>query len=207
MRGKFVVAAAAAVLACSAAPAAAAEPPAGAIGNVEFVKNLPEMKWATAINFIQYGEQDVMFATGRFGLRSYDVSDPENPVFLDSVENEALRLQGDPPVDTTEDADGISTYWQNEDMDVDADRGLVFLARDPRSFKGTTASDTSIAGVYIVNAADPEEPRDDDVPPAADRPYHDVHQRLRLPLDGRPRVVERAEATARRTGPAAGRSS
>ena len=156
MRGKFVVAAAAAVLACSAAPAAAAEPPAGAIGNVEFVKNLPEMKWATAINFIQYGEQDVMFATGRFGLRSYDISDPENPVFLDSVENEALRLQGDPPVDTTEDADGISTYWQNEDMDVDADRGLVFLARDPRSFKGTTASDASIAGVYIVNAADPE---------------------------------------------------
>ena len=40
-------------------------------------------------------------------------------------------------------------------MDVDADRKLVFMARDPRSFKGTTGSDTSIAGVYIIDAADP----------------------------------------------------
>jgi hypothetical protein len=151
-----VVAAAAAVLACSAAPAAAADPPAGAIGNVEFVKNLPGMKWATAINFIQYEGRDVMFATGRFGLRSYDISDPADPVFLDSVENEALRLQGDPAVDTDEDdGDGLSTYWQNEDMDVDKSRKLVFLSRDPRSFEGTTANDDDIAGVYIVNAADP----------------------------------------------------
>ena len=54
MRGIYVVAAVAAVLAFTAVPAAAADPPAGAIGNVEFVKNLPGMKWATAINFIQY---------------------------------------------------------------------------------------------------------------------------------------------------------
>jgi hypothetical protein len=156
MRGICVVAAAAAVLACSAAPAVAADPPAGAIGNVEFVKNLPGMKWATAINFIQYGERDVMFATGRFGLRSFDVTDPENPVALDAIVNADLLLAGDPPVDE-DDSDGeISTYWQNEDMDVDRDRKLVFMARDPRSFKGTTASDTSIAGVYIINAADPE---------------------------------------------------
>ena len=114
------------------------------------------MKWATAINFIQYGERDVMFATGRFGLRSFDVTDPENPVALDGIGNGDLLLAGDPPVDE-DDSDGqISTYWQNEDMDVDADRKLVFMARDPRSFKGTTASDTSIAGVYIINAADPE---------------------------------------------------
>jgi hypothetical protein len=155
MRGICVVAAVAAVLACAAAPAAAADPPAGAIGNVEFVDNLPGMKWATAINFIQYGERDVMYVTGRFGLRSFDITDPEHPKFLDSVVNEDLRLQGDPPVDT-DDSDGeISTYWQNEDMDVDKDRKLVFLARDPRSFKGTTASDTSVAGVYIVDARKP----------------------------------------------------
>jgi len=155
MRGRFVLVAAAAVLACAATPAAAAEPPAGAIGNVEFVNNLPEMRWATAINFIQYGDKDVMFVTGRLGLRSYDISDPENPVQIGSINNEQLRLAGDPPVDE-DDTDGeISTYWQNEDMDVDADRKLVFMARDPRSFKGTTASDTSVAGVYIVNAADP----------------------------------------------------
>jgi hypothetical protein len=157
MRGICVGAAAAAVLACAAAPAAAADPPAGAIGNVEFVDNLPEMKWATAINFIQYGKRDVMYVTGRFGLRSFDISDPEHPQFLDAVVNEDLRLQGDPPVDT-DDSDGeISTYWQNEDMDVDKDRKLVFMARDPRSFKGTTGSDTSVAGVYIVNARNPRD--------------------------------------------------
>jgi hypothetical protein len=157
MRGICVAAVTAAILACAAVPAGAAEPPPGAIGNVEFVKNLPGMKWATAINFIQYDDgRDVMFATGRFGLRAFDVSDPENPAPLGAVDNEALRLQGDPPVDT-DDSDGqISTYWQNEDMDVDADRKLVFLSRDPRSFKGTTRSDTSVAGVYIVDASDPE---------------------------------------------------
>jgi hypothetical protein len=155
MRGVCVVAAAAAVLACSAAPAAAADPPAGAIGNVEFVKNLPDEKWATAINFLQYGKRDVMLATGRFGLRSYSLKDPANPRLLDEVGNEELLLQGDPPVDT-DDSDGeISTYWQNEDMDVDQDRKLAFMARDPRSFKGTTGSDTSVAGVYIVNAKNP----------------------------------------------------
>ena len=156
MRAICVFAAAAALSVCAAAPAAAADPPQGAIGNVEFVKNLPGMKWATAINFIQYGDRDVMYAAGRFGLKSFDITDPANPVALDSIDNEALRLQGDPPVDT-DDSDGtISTYWQNEDMDVDTERKLVFMARDPRSFQGTTRSDTSVAGVYIVNAADPE---------------------------------------------------
>ena len=155
MRGICTLAAIAAILACAAAPAAAADPPPGAIGNVEFVKNLPGMKWATAINFIQYRHRDVMFVTGRFGLRSFDVSDPANPRFLDAIVNENLRLQGDPPVDLDDSDGSISTYWQNEDMDVDANRKLVFMARDPRSFKGTTASDTSIAGVYIVNARNP----------------------------------------------------
>jgi hypothetical protein len=159
MRGICVAAAAVAALACTAAPAAAKhkpDPPAGAIGNVEFVNNLPEMKWATAINFLEYRHRDVMVVTGRFGLKSFDLSDPARPRLLDEIHNEALRLQGDPPVDTDDSGDGvISTYWQNEDMDVDQDRKLVFMARDPRSFQGTTASDTSVAGVYIVNARNP----------------------------------------------------
>jgi hypothetical protein len=158
MRALSILAATAAILVSAAAPAAAASkppPPAGAIGNVEFVRNLPGMKWATAINFIRYRHRDVMYVAGRFGLRSFDVTNPRHPRFLDSITNENLRLAGDPPVDT-DDSDGeISTYWQNEDMDVDKDRKLVFMARDPRSFKGTTASDTSIAGVYIVKARDP----------------------------------------------------
>jgi hypothetical protein len=158
-RAGAVGAALAAVLWCAA--------PAGAVQkNLEPVKTLPEAKYATAINFLQYGHgrhaRDVMIATGRFGLISYDLRDPARPRRLDSLENEALRLQGDPPVDFG-DADGSgspdSTYWQNEDMDVDQRRKLVFMARDPRSFKGKTASDTSVAGVYIVDARDPADLR------------------------------------------------
>lgn len=40
-----------------------------------------------------------MFVTGRFGLKSYDVSNPEKPVALDSID--------------------MPGFWQNEDMDVD----------------------------------------------------------------------------------------
>ena len=159
MRATHVLAASAAILAFAAAPAGAEpkpQPPQGAIGNVGFVANLPELKRATAINFLQYRKRDVMLATGRFGLRSYDISNPRKPRFLDAVDNEALRLQGDPPVDTDDSDEQLSTFWQNEDMDVDARRKLVFMARDPRSFTGTTASDTSIAGVYIVDAKNPE---------------------------------------------------
>ncbi len=101
-----------------------------------------------------------MVATGRFGLITYDISDPTNPQKLDTVVNEQLRLTGDPPVDESEDdGDGLSTYWQNEDMDVDQGRKLVFMARDPRSFQGTTASDTSVAGVYVVDARNPSDLR------------------------------------------------
>ena len=73
-------------LSVGAAPAAAATkppPPAGAIGNVDFVRNLPDMKGATAINFIRYGLRDVMFATGTFGLRSFDITNPRHPKLLD----------------------------------------------------------------------------------------------------------------------------
>jgi hypothetical protein len=47
--------------------------------NVEHVKTLPEGKWATAINFLGYGDLDVMMVTGRFGLKSYSFEDPADP--------------------------------------------------------------------------------------------------------------------------------
>src|SRR5690606_35554172 len=88
--------------------------PTGAFDNVEFIGQLPEAVGATAINFIDYGPQRVMFVTGRFGLKSYDVSDPENPPPLDSID--------------------MPGFWKNEDMDVDPRRKLVFMARDPPAF-------------------------------------------------------------------------
>jgi hypothetical protein len=147
-----------------------AAPAFGASKNVEFLDNLPEATNATAINFLEYGKHrggDVMLVTGRFGLKSYSLSDPANPQFLDEISAEELRLQGDPQVDFTPDAAGTprSTFWQNEDMDVDQDRKLALLSRDPRAYGGTTAGDpnpnpppgspTNIAGVYVIDAKDP----------------------------------------------------
>ncbi|HWT24987.1 MAG TPA: hypothetical protein VN213_15915 [Solirubrobacteraceae bacterium] len=163
MGRRGVLAALAATMAIAAPPAAAQSPAPGAADGVSLVASLPELKFATAINFLQYGTaprgRDVMFATGRFGLAAYDVGDPRRPRLLDGLGNEDLRLAGDLPVDA-DDSDGtVSTYWQNEDMDVDARRKLVFLARDPRSFGKTTRDDAAVAGVYIVDASNPRDLR------------------------------------------------
>lgn len=137
-------------------PAVAQEPasqPPGAIDNVELVANLPEAVQATSINFLRYGHgrnrRDVMVVNGRFGLQTYDLADPARPVLLDRLTSEELKLPGDTS----------GTFWQNEDMDVDQRRKLVIMARDPRAYDGTTASDDSVAGVYLVDARDPADLR------------------------------------------------
>lgn len=107
--------------------------PAGAYKNVEFIGQLPEAVGATAINFLDYGSKKVMFVTGRFGLKSYDVTNPVKPKYLDSID--------------------MPGFWQNEDMDVDPTRKLVFMARDPRAFGQNQA--TGESGVYIVDAKKP----------------------------------------------------
>ena len=105
-----------------------------------------------------------MLVTGRFGLKSYSLQDPANPVLLDEVTAEDLRLTGDPPVDFSPDAAPRSTFWQNEDMDVDRKRKLALLSRDPRAYAGSTSREpgepdpngaTNIAGVYVIDAKDP----------------------------------------------------
>src|SRR4051794_22101516 len=135
--------------------------------NVQLVKTLPEGRWATAINFLSYGRQDVMMVTGRFGLKSYSLADPRNPRLLDEITSQDLQLPGDPPTDFTVNEPGgdpVSTFWQNEDMDVDQARKLVLISRDPRSYRGSTSREpgeadpngaTNIAGVYIVDARNP----------------------------------------------------
>jgi hypothetical protein len=159
-----------------------AAPAAGQGKNVELVKTIPEGKWATAINFLEYRDGghghghdrggggrtlDVMVVTGRFGVKTYSLADPAKPQLLDEISSERLKLPGDPDVDFTvkDDGDATSTFWQNEDMDVDQDRKLVLISRDPRSYKGSTkfgpgepdpSGATNIAGVYVIDASDPE---------------------------------------------------
>jgi hypothetical protein len=160
-RGVLALCGAAALLLAMTSPAFAVSK------NVQLVKTLPEGRWATAINFLNYRGQDVMMVTGRFGLKSYSLADPRNPRLLDEITSQDLQLQGDPPTDWTVSEPGgdpASTFWQNEDMDVDQARKLVLISRDPRSYKGSTSRGpgeadpngaTNIAGVYVVDAKNP----------------------------------------------------
>ncbi len=155
------IAAATAALLLAFAPAAS-----GASKNVELLDNLPEAANATAVNFLEFKHRaDVMLVTGRFGLKSYSLADPAHPKLLDGLTAEELRLQGDPPVDF---GAAQSTFWQNEDMDVDQHRKLALLSRDPRAYRGSTSREpgepdpngaTNIAGVYVVDAKDPRDLR------------------------------------------------
>jgi hypothetical protein len=163
MRRRGVVAAygaLVAVLLVSAAPAS------GASKNVELLDTLDEAGNATAINFMSYGKEDpdVMLVTGRFGLKSYSLEDPAHPELLDEITAEDLRLPGDPAVNFEPASAPFSTFWQNEDMDVDRKRKLALLSRDPRAYAGSTSREpgeadpngaTNIAGVYVIDAKDP----------------------------------------------------
>jgi hypothetical protein len=142
---------------------ALASPASAASKNVKLVDNVPEAKYATAINFLQYKHgSDVMLVTGRFGLQSYSLRNPAKPKLLDEITSEDLRLPGDPAVKM--DPPDQSTFWQNEDMDVDQHRKLALISRDPRSYRGSTSREpgeadpngaTNIAGIYVVDAKDP----------------------------------------------------
>jgi hypothetical protein len=150
-----------------------ATPALGASKNVELLRTITEAKNATAINFLEYKVRDgwgrhrtldVMLVTGRFGLKSYSLENPTKPQLLDEISAERLKLEGDPDVDFNPPDNPRSTFWQNEDMDVDRDRKLVLLSRDPRAYAGSTSREpgepdpngaTNIAGVYVVDAKDP----------------------------------------------------
>jgi hypothetical protein len=157
--GRGIALAIAGALLVFAAPASAASK------NVKLLDQLDEAKYATAINFLQYKHgSDVMLVTGRFGLKSYSLRDPRHPRLLDSITAKNLRLPGDPAVNFDESKGPLSTFWQNEDMDVDQGRKLALISRDPRSYLGSTSREpgeadpngaTNIAGVYVVDAKDP----------------------------------------------------
>ncbi|QFZ22829.1 LVIVD repeat-containing protein [Saccharothrix syringae] len=130
--------------------AAAAEPAAdrglpAAARNVELRAALPETEGAVSINFLQYRHREVMFVSGTFGLKSYDVTDLDHPVLLDHLTKRELALPGDDPE---------QRFWENEDVTVDPRRKLVFLARERSAF-GRQVGGERPTGVYFVSAADP----------------------------------------------------
>ncbi|WP_329521286.1 LVIVD repeat-containing protein [Spirillospora sp. NBC_01491] len=110
-----------------------------AIKGVRRVGGVPEAKGAISLMFIDYGtgrhKRTIMYATGDFGLKAYDISaDPRVPTLVGQ-----LNMPG---------------MWETEDTDFDPRRKIIYLSRDPRAFGGSTA--TGESGVYVVDASKPE---------------------------------------------------
>ncbi|GAB3884627.1 hypothetical protein GCM10029964_045940 [Kibdelosporangium lantanae] len=116
------------------APTAAAKAAGDAVKNVKLVANLPDAQGAISVSFLQYGRRDVMMVSGEFGLKAYDLADPEKPRLVGQLSMPGL--------------------WETENTEVDQRRKLVFLSRDPRAFGGNTH--TGESGIYVVDAANPE---------------------------------------------------
>jgi len=129
---------------------------------------------AISINFIDYGNpredqpataatRDVMFVAGRFGLKAFDITVPTEPELLDwlgdGIDDPFLE-DGNPGDGSQAPRRGtLDDMWENEDMDVDQDRKLVFLSRDPRAYGGSTGNPASRSGIYVVDVRDPEHMR------------------------------------------------
>jgi hypothetical protein len=122
-------AAAAVCLTALAMPAAAGAadplPPGAAISNnLEYVDREAGAAGITEGKFDRVGKSDILVVTGRFGFKTYDVSDAANPVLLDTFMPAGIA--------TRLDAQGRQGYWQDEDMELDTRRNLIIGALDPR---------------------------------------------------------------------------
>ena len=117
----------AAVLAVAAAPAQAAQS-----SNVKLLANIPEMAAAIAVNFID----DTMFVSTVAGVYAYDVSDPAQPSIIGAL-----------PM----------FIWENEDVDVDRKRKLLFVSRDPRGFTSPAAPGETFpyGAVHVIDVSVP----------------------------------------------------
>ncbi|TDD71834.1 LVIVD repeat-containing protein [Actinomadura rubrisoli] len=121
------------------AAGAPAQQASEAIKGVRRVGGVDDAKGAISLMFIDYGhgrhKRTVMYATGQFGLKAYDITaDPRVPKLVGQ-----LNMPG---------------MWETEDTDFDPKRKIIYLSRDPRAFNGNTA--TGESGVYVVDASKPE---------------------------------------------------
>ena len=154
-RGRFAVVAAAAVLGAPTGAVAAAPPPGAQMSsNLEYVKWVPDTRGLVEGKFDEVRGKDVLVLTGRFGFKTLDVSDPQNPrpldTFMPADIQEANAALGLP----------YGGYWQNEDMNIDTRRKLIIGALDPRHtdkplagcpVNGNTTSPLCKSGFYVIS--------------------------------------------------------
>ena len=147
----FVSAALVVVLNAGAATLVAEAPPGAVISDsLEYVGRVPDSARIVEGKFDTVENREILVTTGRFGFKTYDVSDPESPQLLDTFQ----------PADIL----GANGYWQDEDMDLDVRRNLIIGALDPRHDDvnqtacpgtGTTRNPACRSGFYVISYADP----------------------------------------------------
>ncbi|KAA2261573.1 hypothetical protein F0L68_15960 [Solihabitans fulvus] len=130
----------------------AASPPTGPVDaqNVSWLAHVDTPTGVAGLAFIAYPghrDHDVLFADGPFGLRAWSLANPADPRLIGELPAAALALPGD---------DVSKGFWEGEHLQVDQDRKLVFLSRDPRAFGGTKQTGTS--AIQIVDVRDPRRP-------------------------------------------------
>ena len=160
MKGRASLAAALVALAMAPAAASAADPPPGAAmsDNLDYVARVAGARGITEGKFDRVRGKDVLVVSGRFGFKTYDVRDPEDPQELDAFL----------PPDIAE-----FKYWQDEDMELDTRRKLIIGALDPRHTdvplggcppappENPTGTGGSVrdpdckSGFYVISYADP----------------------------------------------------
>src|SRR5919108_573510 len=139
MRSVLLVLATACLGAGMTAVASAAEPPPGAAisDSLEYVARVPDSAAIVEGKFDRVGGRDVLVTTGRYGFRTYDVSDPTKPELIGSFQ---------PP-----EVLGANGYWQGEDMEIDVKRQLIIRAPDPRRGDGRP--------IWVTDLRDPKHPK------------------------------------------------
>ncbi|HEY6777945.1 MAG TPA: hypothetical protein VI122_15675 [Thermoleophilaceae bacterium] len=97
-----------------------ADPPPGAAisDSLEYVTRVPGSGQIVEGKFDRVHGRRVLVTTGRFGFRTYDVSDRRDPRLLDTFQPPEIL--------------GEFGYWQDEDMELDTRRKLIIGALDPR---------------------------------------------------------------------------
>jgi hypothetical protein len=104
--------------------------PTGAISpNVEFLSNLP-ISTAISLGFIG----NTVFVSTVLGIYSVDITDPTHPQLLG-----ALPMY----------------LWENEHMQVDPARNLLFIARDPRGFTSPATTAFPYGAVHVIDVSNP----------------------------------------------------
>jgi hypothetical protein len=102
------------------AAASAADPPPGAAmsDNLEYVTRISGASGITEGKFDTVAGREILVVTGRFGFKTYDMTDPASPVLLDEFMPPGINPN--------------AGYWQDEDMELDTERNLIIGALDPR---------------------------------------------------------------------------